>query len=93
MITFYQLLDSEGTNKILVLQVAELNVIPNMGENFCINDNEFVVAKVKHVLDTVTMGSGVEIHLMTEDLFEEAMKEEIEYHIEYTDGDTEWKGR
>lgn len=77
----------------MILQVGELNIIPNMGENYSINDNEFVVAKVKHILDTVTMGSGVEIHLMTEDLFEEAMKEEIEIEYQFEVDEDQWKGR
>lgn len=82
MLSFYQYLDAEMEQKVLLMTISGLEFMPALGELFEINGVEFIVIQIKHKLNTATMQQELEYYLMkSEDVYS--------IEIEYLDQDEE----
>jgi helix-turn-helix protein len=61
MIRIFQALDALGEQKVLLLALTDLEIIPNIGEDVEINGNEFMVLRVKHVISTTSPVNDTEL--------------------------------
>lgn len=83
MLSFYQYLDAEMEQKVLLMTISGLEFMPALGELFEINGVEFIVIQIKHKLNTATMQQELEYYLMkSEDVYNN--------EIEYFDQDEEY---
>lgn len=83
MLSFYQYLDAEMEQKVLLMTISGLEFMPALGELFEINGVEFIVIQIKHKLNTTTMKQELEYYLMkSEDVYNN--------EIEYFDQDEEY---
>lgn len=87
MLSFYQCLDAQMEQKVLLMSVARLDYLPALGEIFEINGIEFNVIKIKHKLNTATMQHDLEYYLIkTDDLYDfEYVLVKDEYNSEFDD--------
>ena len=82
MIQIFQALDALAEQKVLLLALTDLEIIPNIGEDIEINDKEFMVLRVKHKLDTSTMAMNIELIVAPPSLLidVEYVSEDAEYY-------------
>lgn len=71
MIRIFQALDALGEQKVLLLAVNELDIIPNIGEELSINEKDFVILSVKHCLVTPALESSIELTVVPPELLVE----------------------
>lgn len=86
MLSFYQCLDAQMEQKVLLISVSELDFPPALGELFEVNGLEFVIYQIKHKLNTTNMKQDLEYYLMKpEDLYD--------IEVEYIDEEENFNDR
>jgi len=83
MIRIFQALDAYSEQRVLLLALSDLEIIPSIGEELEVNAQSFVVLTVKHCLSTQPFNHDVELVVVPPEMLVEVEYINQEYDEDY----------